>query len=267
MAIHQTAIIDPSAEIDPSVEIGAYAIIEGPCKIGAGTKIYPHAVICKWTEMGEENQIHYAAVIGQEPQHVAYKGEERWTRIGNRNVIREQATVHRGFESDEGTIIGDECFIMGLAHVGHDCRVENEVVIVNNCLLGGHVEVEEGAFLGGGAAFHQRVRVGSRAMVGGLSAVHNDIPPYLTVNGVPARIQGINRVGLKRAGFTTESRKAIKDVFTLIYRRGLPIGKAIEQAKSNGLCDATRHFVEFIENSKRGVCRMARRDQAANGEQ
>lgn len=260
MPIHPTAIIDPLAQIDPSADIGPYAIIEGPCQIGARTRIMAHAVVGKWTEIGEDNVIHFGAVIGHDAQHLAARGEERWTRIGNRNIFRENVTVHRAYLEGNATTIGDDCMLMACAHVGHDSHIGNRVILVNNVMIGGHAEIDEGAFLGGGSGVHQFVRVGRLVMVAAMARVTSDVPPFMTVAGM-SKIRALNVVGLRRANVGVDVRKSIKHAYQLLYHQGLSIPSALEAIRNNGFQSAeVQSLVEFIASSKRGICGHYRGD-------
>jgi len=266
MPIHPTAIVDAQAEIDPSAEIGPYAIIEGPCRIGARTRIMSHAVIGKWTEIGEDNIIHFGAVIGHEAQHLAYRGEERWTRIGNRNVFRENVTVHRAHFEGNATTIGDDCMLMACAHVAHDCHIGNRVVMVNNVMIGGHAEIGDSAFFGGGTGVHQFVRVGRLVMTAGLARVTSDVPPFMTVAGM-SKIRSLNVVGLRRASIGPEARTAIKHAYRLLYHSGLTIPNALEAIRGNGFSDPeVQYLVDFVAASKRGICGHHRRGSGDDAE-
>ncbi len=252
MAIHPTAIIDPQAEVDSTAEIGPFAIINGPCRIGARTKVMAHAIIGPWCEIGEDNVIHYGAVVGHEPQHLAYKGEERWTKIGHRNIIREYATIHRAYVEGTATTIGDDCLLMAYAHVAHDCQIGNRVVLVSNVLVGGHAEIEDGAFLGGGSAVHQFTRIGKLVMVAGLARVSQDVPPFMMVAG-ESKIRALNIVGLRRANVSAEARTAIKRAYRILYHQGMPLPLAVEEIRQSDMTPEVRHMVDFITKSKRGV--------------
>lgn len=252
MAIHPTAIIDARAEVDPTAEIGPFVIVNGPSRIGARTKIMAHAIISPWCEIGEDNIIHYGAVIGHEPQHLAYKGEERWTKIGNRNIIREYSTVHRAFVEGKTTTIGDDCLLMTYAHVGHDSTIGNRVVLVSNVLIGGHVEVEDGAFLGGGSAVHQFSRIGKLVMVAGLARVTQDVPPFMMVAG-DSKIRSLNIIGMRRANIGPEARMAIKRAYRILYHQGIPVTQALEEIRQTKMTPEVHDMVNFILRSKRGI--------------
>jgi UDP-N-acetylglucosamine acyltransferase len=257
MKQHPTAIVDPSAQIDEDVDIGPYVIIEGPVQIASGTIIMAHAYISGHTEIGHNNTIHMGAVIGHIPQHLGYKPCDSYTRIGERNIIREYVTIHRSWEEGSATEIGNDNCLMGLSHVAHDCRIGSNIIIANAALLGGHVEVEDGAFISGNAVFHQFVRIGRLAMISGQAGVGKDVPPYCIAAG-RTQVAGINVVGLKRAGISPEIRTRIKRAFKILYRSELNTKNALKKIEETDPCEEVRHFVEFIRNSKRGICRLAR---------
>ena len=203
--IHPTAIVDPKAEIDPSVEIGPYVIIEGPVQIGPRTKIFAHAHLCGNTVIGADNEIHMGCVIGHTPQHLGYRGQPTGVRIGDGNVFREYVTIHRGSEEGSHTVVGDRCYFMAMSHIAHDAVVGNEIIVANGTLLAGHVHIEDKVVLSGNVGIHQHCRIGTLAMIGGLSKIVQDIPPYMLVDG-SSKVCGINVVGLRRAGFDARTQ-------------------------------------------------------------
>lgn len=256
--IHPTAVIDPSAEIGPGVEIGPYCIIGPGVTIGEGTRIGAHVVIDRWTTIGKNCQIYHHASIGTPPQHIRYRGEETYVVIGDNCVIREFVTIHRGTAFGGGeTRIGDNNFIMAYAHVAHDCRLGDSVVMANGAQLAGHVIVEDHAVIGGLSAVHQFVRIGRYAFVGGATAVPKDIPPYVTASGVRAKLYGINVLNLRRNGFPEEVIRALKRVYKIIFRSPRPLKDCIEEVKGSELyrLPEVRYLVEFLEDSKRGITR------------
>jgi len=254
MSIDATAIISSEAEIDPSVEIGPYVVIKEKVKIGAGTRIMAHAFITGITDIGPDNIIHPFAVIGHDPQDLSYDGHESRLKIGKGNTIREGVSIHRGSKEEAGTVIGDNNYLMGYCHVAHDCHVGNEVIIANGALLAGHVHVDDGAFISGNVTVHQFVRIGTQTMVGGLSKAGKDVPPFMTVVG-DSEVRGINVVGLRRAGFNPEQRKRIKKAYKLLYHSGLNVSNALEAIREADLGPEAESIVEFIEGSRRGICR------------
>ncbi len=255
--IHPTAIVDPKAELDPTVEVGPYAIIEGPVRIGARTRILSHAYLAGKTVIGEDNIIGVFAVVGTAPQHLAYKDGDTGLVIGNRNQIREHASIHRAFEPGNDTLIGDDNFLMTNSHVAHDCRLGNQVVLVNNVLLGGHSRVDDRAVLGGGVAVHQFTRIGELCMLGGVAAVTKDVPPFLLV-GHEGTVEGINTVGLRRAGMDSATRTKIKSAFRILYHSGLNVQQAVAEMQAQlGDDPEITKMIEFIRSSTRGIARCS----------
>lgn len=255
--IHPTAIVHPQAQLAADVEIGPYAIIGEHVKIGRGTKIGAHAVIDGWTEIGEENQIFHLTSVGGVPQDLKYRGETTWLRIGNRNIIREFATLQPGTVTGDGeTTIGDNNLFMAYCHVAHDCHVGNRVIMANGATLAGHVVVEDFSILGGLCAVHQYTRVGESAMLAGGSMVGQDVPPYTIASGDRAELKGLNLVGLKRRGFSAENIAGIKKAYKLLVRSGLRLEEAVARIRAEiPLTPEINHFLEFVEKSKRGICR------------
>jgi UDP-N-acetylglucosamine acyltransferase len=203
--IHPAAFVDKQAELDEDVVVSAFAYIGPKVYIGKGTIIKPHAYIEENTKIGKNNIIGPYAVIGTPPQHLEYKGEETWVEIGDGNIIREFATIHRGTAKDQGlTRIGNNCMLMSYVHIAHDCFVEDNVILANGATLGGHVRVGKRVVMGGFSAVHQFCRIGAYAFIGAMSGVDKDVPPFVKVFGIPAKIQGLNLIGLRRAGFTKE---------------------------------------------------------------
>lgn len=254
MKIHPTAIVDKRAEVDPSVEIGPYAIVEDGVKIDKKAKIYAHAYICNGTEIGEGTEVHMGAVLGHLPQDIAFLGKKTYLKIGKKNIIREYVTVHRGTKENTATIIGDENFLMALSHVGHNCRLGNKVILANGVLLAGYVNVEDMVFISGNVVVHQFCNIGKLAIIGGFSGVNKDVPPYMAVRG-PSSVWSINLIGLRRAGFKHNVINEIKEAFKLIYKSGLNTNQAIEKILEDKPGGEARYLVEFIKNSKRGICK------------
>ncbi len=255
MSIHLTAMIDPKAELDADVEIGPYVVIEGPVKVGRGTRVIAHAYLTGWTEIGEHNEIYPGAVLGGEPQDRAYKGEESYLCIGNHNIIREHVQIHRGTIAGSATRIGNNNFLMATAHVGHNCHLGDNTVMANGALLGGHVHVGNNVFISGNCVVHQFVRIGAYALLRGLSGTSRDVPPYAIIDWQHT-VRGVNTVGLKRAGFDEKRIRAIRDAFRILFRKGRNLRLAIkelEQSTTAGQEDVVA-LLEFIRASQRGVC-------------
>jgi UDP-N-acetylglucosamine acyltransferase len=252
--IHSTALIDPSAQLGIEARVGPYAIIEENCVIGDRCEVRAHAVVCRGTIVGKDNQIGYGAVIGAEPQDYAFKGTNSNVEIGSGNKIREYVTIHRATKEGSATRVGNDNFLMGGVHLGHDTQIGNQVVLANNTLLSGYVEVGDRAFLGGATLAHQHVRIGSLAITRGGTRLGKDVPPYFMAVATN-QVGGINRVGLRRAGLSHETRRAIQAAYVLIYRSGLNVGQAVEELRGRFNFPEIAHLLEFIGNSKRGICR------------
>jgi UDP-N-acetylglucosamine acyltransferase len=246
MKIHPTATISPRAIIGDDVEIGAHCTVQA------------NAVIEGRTVLGSNNFVGYGAVIGAPPQDFAWKeGVASETRIGDGNTFREYVTIHRGTKEGTATVVGNNCFLMVGSHLGHNVRLGDRVIIANNCLLAGYVDIGDGAVLGGGTVFHQFMRVGSLAMVRGGTRFGKDIPPYVSADGENL-LSGINAVGLRRSGLASEVRTEIRRAFKLMYRSGLNTKQALEKARETSWSPAAQAFFDFIAASKRGVCQANR---------
>ncbi len=252
--IHPTAVIDPAAELASDVEVGPYAVIEGPVRVGRGTKIWPHAYLTAPLEIGEDCQIHVGAVLGHLHQALR-EPQAGGVRIGDRTIVREYAQVHRASQAGAWTTVGSDCLLMGFSHIAHDCQVGNRVILANGALVAGHVIIEEKAILSGHVAVHQFVRIGTLAMVGGLSRVNKDVPPYFLVKG-DSEVWAINTVGLKRAGLSEISRAKIREAYRLLYRSGLNTTQALKAMQGiEGRTPELERLIRFVQESRRGICR------------
>lgn len=255
--IHPTAIIDPTARIGAGVEIGPYSIIGADANIGADSIIGPHVTIDPYVTMGPQCHIFQYASIGAVPQDVKFKGEKTFVNIGRGTIIREFVTINRGTGFGGGlTEIGDGSFLMAYTHVAHDCKIGKNVIMANNATLAGHISIGDHAIIGGLVAIHQFVRVGEHAFIGGKSAVVKDIPPFVIVSGDRARLHGLNSVGLKRYGFSTDARLALKKAYRIFFRIGLTLNEAIERvaAEVEQLPEVIQ-LIDFIKSSQRGITR------------
>jgi UDP-N-acetylglucosamine acyltransferase len=257
MNIHPTAIISPEANLSEGVEIGPYTIIGPDVNIGKKTVIGSHAVIEAHTDIGEGCRIFQFASIGAIPQDLKFKGEKKRVIIGNNNTIREFVTINRGTAADIGaTIIGSNNLIMAYSHIAHNCKLGNNIIMVNASNLAGHIHVEDYAIIGGLTGVHQFTRIGSHCIIGGMSAVAKDIPPFVMASGNRAKLYGLNLIGLKRRGFKEEAIKALKEAYRIIFRSSLLLKVAIEKVKGEvDNLPEIRQFIEFIENSERGISR------------
>jgi UDP-N-acetylglucosamine acyltransferase len=261
VTIHETAIVDPGAEIAEGCSIGPFSIIERGVKVCRGTVIGSHILIQDGTTIGEECHIHHGAVIGSIPQDLKFRGEKTWLVIGNRTVIREYATINRGTKANWKTSIGDDCLIMAYVHVAHDCEIGHHVILANNVSLAGHVVIEDYATLGGLVPVHQFTRIGQHSFVGGGSRVTQDVPPFIKVAGEPLRPVGLNigrgpfgPVGLEKHGFPTETIELLKKAYRLLFRSNLNTSQAIERIRAE--LEETPEIcalLTFIERSERGI--------------
>nr|WP_245562049.1 acyl-ACP--UDP-N-acetylglucosamine O-acyltransferase [Stanieria cyanosphaera] len=247
--IHPTAVIDPKAELDSTVQVKPYAVIGADVKIGANTVVGSHAIIEGPTEIGKHNQIFPGAAIGLEPQDLKYQGAKSKVIIGDRNRIREYVTINRATEEDEATIIGNDNLLMAYSHVAHNCIIENDVIIANNVAMAGHVKIESMAVISGVLGVHQFVHVGRMAMVAGMSRISRDVPPYMLVEGNPARVRSLNLVALKRRGFSHSEISKLKQAFRLLYHEGIPLDKAIAQLEILTESEAIGHLRDFLQSS------------------
>ncbi|MBI3083405.1 MAG: acyl-ACP--UDP-N-acetylglucosamine O-acyltransferase [Candidatus Omnitrophica bacterium] len=253
-AIHPTAVIGKGVQLGDGNEIGPGCVIEDGAILGTHNKLWMNAYIAPGTTIGDENQIHMGAVIGHLPQDLAFAGEPSFTRIGSRNTIREYVTIHRGTKPGSSTVIGDGNFFMANAHVAHNCRIGSNAMLVNLATLAGYCIVEESALLSGMVVVHQFTRIGTLAMVSGLSAVTKDVPPYMLCAGRPAVIRGLNVVGMRRAGLVAPVRDEIRRTYKLLYREGLNVSNALEAIERECRSEEVKRLVAFVKESKRGIC-------------
>ncbi len=255
ISIHPTAVVDDGAKLYPGVSIGPYAVIGPNVEIGPRTSIGPHAVVESNTTVGSDVQILQFAAVGGPPQDIKYKGEPTRLEIGDRTIIREFVTLHRGTVDGGGvTRIGSDCLLMAYCHVAHDCQVGNHVIMANGATLGGHVVVEDHVVMGGLSAIHQFCRVGSYAFIGGMSGANKDIPPYVRFWGQRGKIYGLNLVGLRRHGFSKATIDALRKAYHIVFVQAKTIAQGLEEVEARlGDVPEVRHFVEFIRSSKRGI--------------
>jgi UDP-N-acetylglucosamine acyltransferase len=254
-SVSPTARVHPGAKIGPQVRIGEFTIVEEDVEIGAHCRLEPYVYVKRWTTLGERNEISAGTVLGTDPLDKNFTGERSYLRIGNGNIIREHYTVSRGTKPESVTEIGDNNYIMTSGHIAHNCKIGNNTVIASCALVAGHVEVEDQAFISGGVVIHQYSKIGRLAMIGGNSRVNLDVPPFFLYTDFNARPNGLNVVGLKRAGFTTEEIAALKAAYKILYRSGLKLKDAVAKITAELNNDHTRHLVKFIESSERGICR------------
>ena len=261
--IHETAVVYPGARIGKNVEIGPYSVIGENVEIGEGTVIGPHVVITGWTSIGRDCKIYQFASIGEEPQDLKFAGEKSYVFIGDRTKIREGATVHRATGEGEETRIGNDCLLMAYTHVAHNCVLGNNIIMSNASMLAGHVVVEDRVVIGGITGVHQFVKIGRNAMIGGTSKLVQDVVPYTIVDGHPAKVVGLNSVGISRAGIPVESRRNIKKAYKILYRSGLSLAQAIAMIEQEvDSCEEVEHFLRFLRNAERGICRGRREPES-----
>jgi UDP-N-acetylglucosamine acyltransferase len=251
--IHSTAIVHPKAKLDPTVEVGPYAVIDEGVKIGPGCIIGPHVYLTGRTVIGARNHFFAGCVIGEAPQDLKYKGEPTGLRIGEGNVFREHVTVHRSNAPEEETVIGSRNFLMANAHVAHNCRLGNHVILANGVLLGGHVTVEDRVFLSGNCVVHQFVRIGTLALMQGGSAASRDLPPYTMLFNVNC-LCGLNVVGMRRAGLTPAERLELKQLYRALFREGLNLRAAVAAGRKKFTSAPAQAMLDFVATSKRGIC-------------
>jgi UDP-N-acetylglucosamine acyltransferase len=251
--IHPTALVSPKAAIGRNVSVGAFSIIEEGVSIGDDTTVLSHAFIGRDTLIGKNNFIHMGCVIGHEAQHKQAKGIKSVVKIGDHNIFREYVTVHRASAEGASTLIGSHNYFMVNSHVGHDTRIHDHVTLTNGVLLGGHVEIQDHTILGGGSAVHQFCRIGAYSMIGGLSSITKDVPPYMLVDDQDDRVGSLNVIGLRRAGFSEEIKREIKNAYKLFYLSGLNSANAATAIRAKCRSKEALAIVQFMEGSKRGM--------------
>jgi UDP-N-acetylglucosamine acyltransferase len=253
--VHPTASVHPGAILEDGVRVGAHAVIENHTSIGAGTWIGPHAVVEEWAALGRDCRVHPGAVLGGVPQDRHFKGERSHLRIGDRVTLREYVSVNRATGEDAQTVIGDDTQMLAYSHAGHNCQIGRGVLITNFTQLSGHVVVEDRVVFSGMAGVIQFARIGTLAMVAGLARVRKDVPPYMLVEGDPLRIVTINRVGLRRAGVSSDVQVKLRRAHRLLVRSGLGVSQALARIDQElGDCVEVRHLLQFIRESQaRGV--------------
>jgi len=257
MPIHPTAIVDSQAQIDPTATLGPYVVIQGNVTIGAGCHLAAGVIIYGPTTIGARTQVHSHAVLGDIPQDRAFQGEDSSVSIGEDCIIREGATIHRGSTPGSVTRVGDRCMIMTNAHIGHNCCLDDEVIMISGVLLGGYVQVGRRAVISGNAAVHQFVRIGEASMISGLGKIVQDIPPFFMTDKEGALV-GVNRVGMIRGGFTSKERDEIKAAYKVIYRSGLDRSETIRTLEELVTTEAGKRLLAFLKaDSKRGLAAAA----------
>ncbi|MEO6990369.1 MAG: acyl-ACP--UDP-N-acetylglucosamine O-acyltransferase [Candidatus Baltobacteraceae bacterium] len=252
--VHPTAVVHPTARIGRGVEVGPYCIVGDSVAIGAGTRLLAHVVVNGHTTIGEDCTIHPFCSIGAVSQDRKFGGERSFTTIGDRTVIREYVSVHRATGEGEVTSIGHDCLLLAYVHIAHNCRIGDGVTMSSTAQLAGHVVIDDHANIGGMTGMHQFLRVGAYAMVGGMSKLTRDVPPFFLAEGNPAQVYGLNSVGLRRAQFAPETVAELKECYKLMYRSGRNLSQALAEIKDIVTTDAGRRLVAFVEApSERGI--------------
>ncbi len=251
--IHPTAVLGARVTLGRDVRIGPGAVIEDDVTIGDRTQVGPHAVVGRLTQLGADNRIGLAALVGGEPQIVGWQEADSRLRIGDGNTIREYVSIHRAWKSGDETVVGDRCYFMASSHVAHDCRIGNEVILVNGALLAGHVTVGDNAFISGNCVVHQFVRIGRRVMIRGMTALGKDVVPFALVDQSNT-VRMLNKVGLKRAGLPRETLRELDHAFREIFRSGRPLFESLAVLEEQPRCSEVQEMIDFIRTSERGIC-------------
>ena len=251
--IHPKAEVAPGAELGVDVTVGPYSVIGPKVRIGDRTRIGPQVVIDGVTRIGEENLIVGQASIGAQPQDLSYEDEPTHCTLGDRNTVREFVTINRGtVKGGAITSVGSDCLLMACSHVAHDCEIEDDVILANNVLLAGHVRVGKGAIVNGAAAAHQFVSIGSYSYIGGLTRIIQDVPPYMILEGHPARVRKVNVIGLERAGFPSDSIRAVRSAYRRLYRSGEPRNRVLEGLENESTDAMVRELVSALRDTEQG---------------
>ena len=258
MSIHPLAVVSPHAELGTNVRIGPFCVVEPGVVLGDGCHLSGRVTVKSGTQLGRDNLVLEGTVIGGMPQHVHMPECPGVVTIGDANVIRENVTIHRAMQAGNETRIGSRCLLMVGSHIAHDCILGDGVIVTNNTMLGGHVSVDDKAYISGGVAVHQFCRIGRLAMVGGLARVRQDVPPFVTVDGGTTMIVGLNKVGLRRAGFTPHEFADLKAAYRLIYRGGLSWDETLETLRAEFPSGPAAEFFPFFTSGKRGFVQERR---------
>jgi UDP-N-acetylglucosamine acyltransferase len=251
--VHPTAVISPAAKLSQDIQVGPFCVIEDDVSIGPGCILESRVIVKNGTTMGANNRVADGAILGGLPQHVHVPENPGRVIIGSDNTIRENVTIHRALVSDHATTIGDHCLLMVNIHVAHDCQMGNHVIVTNNAMLAGHVRVDEHAYVSGAAAVHQFCRVGAYAMVGGQAHMVQDVPPYVTIDGLSSLVVGLNKIGLRRNGFDQAAIQTIMAAYRVIYRSGLRWTEILEQLRTQFPVGPASLFYEFLSTTARGI--------------
>lgn len=263
--IHPTAIVDRRADIDRTAEIGPYCVIDAHVHVGPGCRLMHGVYLTGWTHLEPNCILHPGVVVGHEPQDVKYKGERSFCRVGEGTILREYVTIHRGTDPESTTTIGRNCFLLAASHVAHNCTLGDHVTLINAVLLAGHVKVSDRTTIGGGAGIHQFVRIGELSMIAGTARVTMDVPPFALIDAA-GRVAGLNRVGIRRAGYTTAESNAVREAYRTLYRPGLGFRNAVAElaAAAEQSPAPVQRLVEFLTTpSRRGFAGRARGSASA----
>lgn len=262
--IHPTALIAAHAQLADDVTVGPFCVLDGAVTIGAGTTLAPHVHLIGPLTLGERNRLHTGVVLGDVPQSLRFAQEATHLEIGHGNIFREYVTVHRGSAASGTTVIGNDNFFMAQSHVAHDCRIGNNCLLANCALLSGHVELADRVMVSGNAGVHQFVRVGRQALISGISAVVQDVPPFMVHEG-RGNIVGVNIVGMRRAGYTSNQITAVRQAFRILFRQGLLVPLALAQLQQElGTVDLVQEIITFVKQSKRGIAGIVQRNRDAD---
>lgn len=269
MSVHPTAIIAPGAKLHPSVKVGPFAVIGPDVEIGENTEIGASCHIYGHTAIGRDNFLHPSVVIGTPPQDLKFKGEKTFVKIGNGNHFREFVTIHLAEGEGNSTVVGDNNLLMAYVHIAHNCKVGNNIIMSNCTTLAGHVEVGDRAVLGGFTGIHQFCKVGCMVMIGGMSKIVKDVPPFIKIDGNPARVVGLNSVGLKRNNVSRESIANIRELYKVFFRSEMNVSQVMEKWPELVKADDTHvsMFHDFVKKAKRGVYKRTRRGGAGSSEE
>jgi len=251
--IHSSAVVSPLAQIGSDVEIGPFCLVEEDVVVGPGCILESRVALKRGTVLGANNHVFEGAVLGGLPQHVHVPDHPGRIILGSNNTVRENVTIHRALLTDHATIIGDNCLLMVNCHVAHDCHLGNNVIVTNNAMLAGHVRVDDRAYISGAAGVHQFCRVGTLAMVGGQAHLVQDVPPYVTVDGLSSLVVGLNKIGLRRAGYDQAAIHQLMTAYRLIYRSGLRWPDILEQLRTRFPTGPAAEFYEFLSTTARGI--------------
>lgn len=252
MNVHPLAVVHPSAKLGQHVEIGPFTVVEAGVEIGDHCVLQSRVTVKSGTRIGAYNQICEGAILGGAPQHIRVPDQLGDLVIGSNNTIRENVTIHRALHADQSTTLGDQNLIMVNVHIAHDCTIGNNTIMANNAMLAGHIAVADRAYISGAVGIHQFCRIGQLAMVGGQARVIKDVPPYVTVDGGTTLVVGLNLVGLRRSGFSSEEVGQLKAAYRVIYRSGQPWPEIIERLRCEFTTGPAAEFYEFFCGGKRG---------------